>query len=52
MHAHLRIQVSAKPQTPLFVMVTFGSKKASHGHYLGDEVGWHLIFVSSDFVIF
>jgi hypothetical protein len=27
----------------LFFMVTFGSMKASHGHLLNDEVGWHLI---------
>jgi hypothetical protein len=28
-------------QNSLFFMVTFGSMKASHGHLLNDEVGWH-----------
>ncbi|MFO7459974.1 MAG: hypothetical protein R6X07_05060, partial [Desulfatiglandales bacterium] len=32
-----------------FFMVTFGSKKASHGHVLSDEVGWHLIWFQSNF---
>jgi hypothetical protein len=30
-------------------MVTVGSKKASHGHLLNDEVGWHQICIQSNF---
>ena len=27
----------------LLFLLTFGASKASHGYFMSDEVGWHLI---------